>query len=329
MPNDADNYQDLEHAARLVSSGCATVEEASRISGVPLIDLQARVSATKAVGRHAHTAPPDTTLYKRTAKGVLTITRTSRQFTNVHKDIFFSVDGHASAVDLAVRSNANAAYVYATLKAWEKEGYIAVVQRARVSDQGAINDDAQEADLDFTAGSGPMATSVPRSVTRESAETVTLTREATRVTNERPETQMGTPWPPHTQAPESVKQLSAQLAAERRSREDITKALSEARTQTEREHGIVQRQREMLARMQAELAAARRAHEAQLAEHSARHSEHVRLLATLQAQRKALEADLAKARMERECAMNLLAMSATPRPSSSDAPAAAALLRAL
>ena len=329
MPNDNDNFQDLEHAARLVSSGCATVEEASRISGVPLSDLQARVSATKAVGRHAHAAPPDTTLYKRTAKGVLTITRTSRQFTTVHKDIFFSIDGHATAVDLAVRSNANAAYVYATLRAWEKEGYIAVVQRARAVDAGAINRNEEDADLDFTSGREPVQTAVPRSVTRESNATVTATIEATRVATESAEAQMGTPWPAPKQAPESVKQLSAQLAAERRSREDMAKALNEARMQAEREHVLVQRQREMLARMQAELLAARRAHQAQLTEQSARHAEQVRLLATLEAQRKTLEADLNKARMERECAVNLLATSMPLRQSSRDAPAPAALLRAL
>src|SRR5215217_5271138 len=107
MPDDNANYQDLEHAVRIVSSGSASLEEASRISGVPLATLQAHTSPSKPVRAHPAISPQNNAVYKRSAKGVLTITRQSREFTTVAKGLFFSIDGKATAADLAARSNAN------------------------------------------------------------------------------------------------------------------------------------------------------------------------------------------------------------------------------
>ena len=130
------------------------------------------------------------------------------------------------------------------------------------------------------------------------------------------------------QAQENVSQTTAQLAAERRSREQMAQALNEARAEVEKERSIVTRQRQALARMQDELVAARRAHEAQLAEQSARYDEQARLLVAAEAERKALEADLIKARMERECAIMLLAQPPSLRPNYADMSTPVVLSRA-
>jgi len=309
MPNDSVNYQDLEHAVRLVSSGCATLEEASRISGVSLATLQARTSVSKAVGAHTRSSATNTAVYKRSAKGVLTITRQSRNFTSVAKDIFFSIDGKLTAADLAARSNANTAYVHATLRTWEREGYIEILRGAPTPHESTIDNAAGEMDLDFTQEQGPAHVTMLRRETQESAPAVTATRQDTAVEpkNEWLEVKIEPTSIALKEAQERVSQISSQLDSERQSRQEILQALSEARTQADRQRSIAEAHGKMLAQVQGELAAARRAHEAQSAQHRARNEAQARILADANMHRKALEADLVKARTERECAIRLLA----------------------
>jgi hypothetical protein len=65
--------------------------------------------------------------------------------------------------------------------------------------------------------------------------------------------------------------------------------------------------------MRDELVAARRAHQAELAEQHARNKEQARLLAEADLARKALEADLIKARLERQYALRLLVQNSLPQ----------------
>jgi hypothetical protein len=309
MPNDNVNYQDLEHAVRLVSSGCATLEEASRISGISLVTLQARTSASKALGAHARSSPTNTAVYKRSAKGVLTITRQSRNITSVAKDLFFSIDGRATAADLAARSKANTAYVYATLKTWEREGHIEILRGAPTPHESTIDNAVEESDLDFTREQGPAHVAMLRSETPESAAPEIATRPdaAVESKSEWLEVKIEPTSTALKEAQERVSQISSQLDSERQSRQEILQALNEARTQADRQRSIAEAQRKMLAQAQDELAAVRRAHEAQRAQHSARNEAQARMLSEANMQRKALEADLVKARTERECAIRLLA----------------------
>jgi hypothetical protein len=352
MSNDSVNHQDLDHAVRMVSSGSATLEEASRISGVPLATLQARTSAAKAVRSQPASTQKNNAVYKRSAKGVLTITRQSPKFTTVARDLFFSIDGETTADDLAARSSANAAYVYATLKTWEREGYIDVLRHVSTPAMSMVDNAAEEIDLDFTQETGSGQTTRVRSRRESAADETALWAHTLAVKNDKPEPQTesmrvavrqapeaqtqsmrvavrqapqaqteSTRLPlkqapePQTesmrialkQAQESVREMSLQLESERRSRQETLQALSEARTQADTQRGVAEAQRQTLTQMQDELAAARRTHEAQSAQHRARNEAQARMLAEAESHRKALEADLNRARMERECAIKLLA----------------------
>ncbi|MEA3154377.1 MAG: hypothetical protein QOK44_1966 [Betaproteobacteria bacterium] len=311
MPNDSVNHQDLEHAMRMASSGYATLEEASRISGVPLVTLKARSSASKALGDHACSSPTNTAVYTRSAKGVLTITRQSQKFTSVAKEIFFSIDGQATAADLAASSSANDPYVYANLKTWEKEGYIELVRPQPTAHESTIDNAAGETDLDFTRDQECAQATMLRSETRESAAAETVMRQdaALEPKSEWLEVRVEPTPTALKQAQESVSQMGSQVDSEHRSRQEILKALSKARTQADTARRIAAAQGRTLARMQDEIVAARRAYEAQLTEHSARNEQQARRLAEADAHRKALEADLMRLR-DRERAIRLLVQTA-------------------
>jgi hypothetical protein len=308
MPEDNVNYQDLEHAVRMVLSGCATPEEASRISGIPLATIQTRIWALKAVGAPSCSSPTNTAVYKRSAKGVLTITRQSRNFPAVAKDIFFSIDGKATAADLASQSKATPAYVSATLKTWEREGYIEIMRRAAPTrDESTIDNASGETDLDFTQELARARTMLG-SNTRELTTARTATGQDSRLEGKKEWLEIQTQ-PIRTvqmQAQENVRQINSQLDSERPSRQQILQALSEARTQVDKERSVAKAQAQTLARMRDELVAARHAHQAALAEQDARNKEQARLLAEADLARTALEADLIKARLERKYALRLL-----------------------
>jgi glutamate/tyrosine decarboxylase-like PLP-dependent enzyme len=282
-------------------------------------------------------SPKNNAVYKRSAKGVLAITRQSREFTTVAKDLFFSINGETTADDLAARSNANAAYVYATLKTWEREGYVQILRHVSTPAMSIIDDAAEETDLDFTQETGSAQTTRLRSRRESAADETALWAHTLAAKNEKPEAQPESMRVALKQAPaaqtesmrvalkhapeaqtesmrialkqaqESVRDMSSQLESERRSRQETLQALSEARTQADKQRSVAEAQRQTLTKVQDELAAARRAHEAQSAQHRARNEAQTRMLAEADIHRKALEADLNKTRMERECAIKLLA----------------------
>jgi hypothetical protein len=180
MPNDSVNHMDLQRALRMVSSGCATPQEAARICDVPLAAVQGRNLTNKfgtEQGPRSKEIVSPTAVYKRTAKGVLTITRETRNVTPVAKEIFVSIDGQANVADLIARSKTTPAYVLATLKTWENAGLIEIARHATTHPASQNGSDADEDDLDFTHGQAAVQTAMrPVATRRESVATDAATR---------------------------------------------------------------------------------------------------------------------------------------------------------
>jgi hypothetical protein len=211
---------DLQRALRMVSSGCATPQEAARICDVPLAAVQGRSLTNKfgtegAPQTKSIVAP--TAIYNRTAKGVLAITRETKNVTAVAKEIFVAIDGRATVADLVAGSKTTPAYVLANLKTWENAGFIEVVRYATTPPASRSGDDAEEDDLDFTHGQAAVQIATrPVAARRETVatDTVTRARAALQVRKDDLEAQFEAVELSLKRARELASQIRAQLASE-------------------------------------------------------------------------------------------------------------------
>ena len=220
IPNESVNHMDLQRALRMVSSGCATPQEAARICDVPLAAVQGRSLTNKFGTEGAPQTKPivaATAIYNRTAKGVLTITRETKNVTPVAKEIFISIDGQATVADLIARSKTTPAYVLANLKTWENAGFIELVRHAATPPASRKGNDVDEDDLDFTHGEAAAQTVTrPLATRRESVvtDTVTRARAALQVRKDDLEAQFEAVELSLKRARELASQIRAQLASE-------------------------------------------------------------------------------------------------------------------